>query len=53
VAIIYKEESYAILGACIEVYKGMGGGFLEPVYELEHERIVRWFVRVFRVFRGL
>lgn len=31
--IIYHEESYAIMGACFEVYKGMGPGFLEPVYQ--------------------
>ena len=31
--IIYKEESYKIIGACFEVYKGMGCGFLEPVYQ--------------------
>ena len=31
--IIYKEESYGIMGACFEVYKEMGCGFLEPVYQ--------------------
>lgn len=31
--IIYKEESYRIMGACFEVYKEMGCGFLEPVYQ--------------------
>jgi GxxExxY protein len=31
--IIYKEESYKILGACFEVYKEMGCGFVEPVYQ--------------------
>jgi GxxExxY protein len=31
--IIYKEESYAIMGACFEVYKEKGCGFLEPVYQ--------------------
>lgn len=31
--IIYREESYAIIGGCFEVYKGMGPGFLEPVYQ--------------------
>jgi GxxExxY protein len=31
--IIYKEESYQIMGACFEVYKEMGSGFLEPVYQ--------------------
>ncbi len=31
--LIYEEESYAIKGACIEVYKTMGNGFLELVYQ--------------------
>jgi len=31
--IVYKEESYGIMGACFEVYKEMGGGFLEAVYQ--------------------
>ena len=31
--LIYKEESYKIMGACFEVYKEMGCGFLEPVYQ--------------------
>lgn len=31
--IIYKEESYKIMGACFEVYKTMGCGFLEDVYQ--------------------
>ena len=31
--IIYKEESYRIMGACFEVYKEMGCGFLEAVYQ--------------------
>jgi GxxExxY protein len=31
--IIYKEESYSIIRACFEVYKEMGCGFLEPVYQ--------------------
>ena len=31
--IVYKEESYRIVGACFEVYKEMGGGFLETVYQ--------------------
>jgi GxxExxY protein len=30
--LIYKEESYAIIGACFAVYKDKGCGFLEPVY---------------------
>ena len=31
--IIYKQESYAIIGACFEVYNEKGCGFLEPVYQ--------------------
>ena len=43
--LIYKEESYNIIGACFAVYKDKGCGFLEPVYhecleiELEFQRI--------------
>jgi GxxExxY protein len=43
--IIYKKESYAIIGACFEVYNEKGCGFLEPVYqeclgiEFEYQRI--------------
>jgi GxxExxY protein len=37
--IIYKEESYNIIGACIEVYNTLGKGFSEIVYKdaLEYE----------------
>ena len=43
--LIYKDESYAIIGACFEVYKDKSCGFLEPVYheglqiELESQQI--------------
>src|ERR1044071_4198077 len=43
--LIYAEESYAIMGACFEVYNDKGCGFLEPVYqeclaiEFEYQRI--------------
>ena len=30
--LIYKDEFYIILGACFEVYKEKGPGFLESVY---------------------
>jgi len=30
--LIWKDERYAILGACFAVYKDKGCGFLEPVY---------------------
>jgi GxxExxY protein len=31
--IIYREESYRILGACFEVYKSKGCGFTEAIYQ--------------------
>jgi GxxExxY protein len=31
--LIYKDESYKIIGACFEVYKQRGVGFTEPVYQ--------------------
>ena len=31
--LIYPDESYAIRGACFEVYKNKGCGFLESVYQ--------------------
>jgi GxxExxY protein len=43
--LIFKDECYAIIGACFEVYKDKGCGFHEPVYqeclsiEFEHCRI--------------
>jgi GxxExxY protein len=30
--IIYKGESFQIMGACFEVYKEKGPGFTEPIY---------------------
>jgi GxxExxY protein len=30
--LIYEEESYKIIGACFEVHKTLGCGFLEAVY---------------------
>ena len=29
----YREETYQIMGACFEVYKEKGNGFVEPVYQ--------------------
>ena len=31
--LILEEETYRILGACFEVYKEKGCGFVEPVYQ--------------------
>ncbi len=30
---MFKDESYRIIGACFEVYKEKGNGFLEAVYQ--------------------
>ncbi len=37
--LVYKEESYKIIGCCFEVHKILGKGFLEIVYKdaLEYE----------------
>jgi len=31
--LIYKEECFAIIGACFEVYNEKGSGFTEPIYQ--------------------
>jgi GxxExxY protein len=38
VELIYPNEAYAIIGACLEVYNVMGCGFLEAVYQKCLER---------------
>ncbi|MBO9591956.1 MAG: GxxExxY protein [Niabella sp.] len=37
--IVYKDESYCIIGACMEVHNNLGAGFSEVVYKdaLEYE----------------
>ena len=30
--VVFAEQSYAIMGACFEVYNDKGCGFLEPIY---------------------
>jgi GxxExxY protein len=41
--LIFEQESYNIIGACMAVHKALGSGFLESVYEeaLEKEFIKR------------
>ena len=38
-SVIFKEESYKIIGVCMEVHNNLGAGFLEIVYKdaLEYE----------------
>ena len=47
--ILFKEESYKIIGACFEVHKILGHGFKESVYkdalELEFNKLEIPFVR--------
>jgi GxxExxY protein len=38
--IIYKDESFKIVGACFEVYNHKGFGFTEPIY---HECLIHEF----------
>lgn len=40
--LLYAQESYVIRGACFEVYKEMGPGFLEAVYQ---ECLAKEFIR--------
>ena len=42
--LVFKEESYRIIGACFEVYKEKGNGFLEAV----NQRFVNQFSRASR-----
>lgn len=41
--ILFKDEAYQIIGACMEVHRELGHGFLEAVYQesLEREFILK------------
>jgi hypothetical protein len=53
--LLYAEESYAIRGAVFEVYREVGCGFLEAVYQecLEKEFKLSDFFRAFPCLRWL
>jgi GxxExxY protein len=42
IMIVYKNESYKIMGACFAVHSKLGCGFLEKVY---HEALEREFIK--------
>ena len=39
--ILYKEESFAIVGACMKVHRSLGAGFLEAVFTFLLDQPVR------------
>ena len=58
--VLYKELSYAIVGAAMEVHRILGPGFLEAVYQaaLAHELTLRsihfkQFVRLPVTYKGI
>ena len=45
--LMYEDETYAIKGAVFEVYKTLGAGFLEAVYqESLEEELLGWEPKV-------
>jgi GxxExxY protein len=40
--VLFKDESYRIVGACFEVYNELGNGFLEAVYQEALRYELQW-----------
>ncbi len=40
--LLYKNEVYKIIGACMEVHNNLGSGFLEPIYQEALENEFDW-----------
>ncbi len=40
--LLYKNEVYKIIGACMEVHNNLGSGFLEPIYQEALENEFNW-----------
>ena len=40
--IVYKEESYSIIGSCMKVHSILGSGFLESIYQ---EALEKQFIK--------
>ena len=52
--LIYEDETYAIRGAIYEVYKTLGAGYLEEVYQnaLEEELTLRHILFAAKTLKG-